>query len=111
MPGNRLTITTDAPCARFPNPIRDRLRMSATARPKLDYPHRHLLGIEGLSPFEMAHLLDLADEVVDLNRQVRKERRTLAGRTQINLFFENSTRTQASFEIAGKRLGADVMNM
>jgi aspartate carbamoyltransferase catalytic subunit len=85
--------------------------MSADARPKLDYPHRHLLGIEGLSPFEMAHLLDLADEAVDLNRQVRKERRTLAGRTQINLFFENSTRTQASFEIAGKRLGADVMNM
>jgi aspartate carbamoyltransferase catalytic subunit len=85
--------------------------MSANARPKLDYPHRHLLGIEGLSPFEMAHLLDLADEAVDLNRQVRKERKTLAGRTQINLFFENSTRTQSSFEIAGKRLGADVMNM
>jgi aspartate carbamoyltransferase catalytic subunit len=85
--------------------------MSANARPKFDFPHRHLLGIEGLSPFEMAHLLDLADEAVDLNRQVRKERKTLAGRTQINLFFENSTRTQASFEIAGKRLGADVMNM
>jgi aspartate carbamoyltransferase catalytic subunit len=85
--------------------------MTANARPKLDYPHRHLLGIEGLSPFEMAHLLDLADEAVDLNRQVRKERKTLAGRTQINLFFENSTRTQSSFEIAGKRLGADVMNM
>jgi aspartate carbamoyltransferase catalytic subunit len=85
--------------------------MSANARPKLDFPHRHLLGIEGLSPFEMAHLLDLADEAVDLNRQVRKERKTLAGRTQINLFFENSTRTQSSFEIAGKRLGADVMNM
>jgi aspartate carbamoyltransferase catalytic subunit len=85
--------------------------MSANARPKLNFPHRHLLGIEGLSPFEMAHLLDLADEAVDLNRQVRKERKTLAGRTQINLFFENSTRTQSSFEIAGKRLGADVMNM
>ncbi len=85
--------------------------MTANARPKLDFPHRHLLGIEGLSPFEMAHLLDLADEAVDLNRQVRKERKTLAGRTQINLFFENSTRTQSSFEIAGKRLGADVMNM
>jgi aspartate carbamoyltransferase catalytic subunit len=85
--------------------------MTANARPKLDFPHRHLLGIEGLSPFEMAHLLDLADEAVDLNRQVRKERKTLTGRTQINLFFENSTRTQSSFEIAGKRLGADVMNM
>ena len=47
----------------------------------------------------------------ELNRQVQKKRDALSGRTQINLFFENSTRTQSSFEIAGKRLGADVMNM
>lgn len=85
--------------------------MTATAPPRFSFPHRHLLGIEGLSPAEMQGLLDMADEAVELNRQVRKTRDTLRGRTQINLFFENSTRTQSSFEIAGKRLGADVMNM
>ncbi len=56
-------------------------------------------------------LLDLADEQVEVSRQVEKRKTTLRGRTQINLFFEPSTRTQSSFEIAGKRLGADVMNM
>lgn len=56
-------------------------------------------------------LLDLADEAVDVSRQVEKKKATLRGRTQINLFFEASTRTQSSFELAGKRLGADVMNM
>jgi aspartate carbamoyltransferase catalytic subunit len=73
--------------------------------------HRHLLGIEGLSREEIIGLLDLAGEFVDLNRQIEKKRASLRGRTQINLFFESSTRTQASFELAGKRLGADVMNM
>ena len=73
--------------------------------------HRHLLGIEGLSPQDITALLDLADEAVDVSRQVEKKRSVLRGRTQINLFFESSTRTQASFELAGKRLGADVMNM
>lgn len=72
---------------------------------------RHLIGIEGLSAAEIVGLLDLAEEFVTLNRQVEKKRTTLRGRTQINLFFEASTRTQSSFEIAGKRLGADVMNM
>jgi aspartate carbamoyltransferase catalytic subunit len=72
---------------------------------------RHLLGIEGLSVEEIVGLLDLAGEFVDLNRQIEKKRTSLRGRTQINLFFENSTRTQSSFELAGKRLGADVMNM
>ncbi|HVV94055.1 MAG TPA: aspartate carbamoyltransferase catalytic subunit [Hyphomicrobiales bacterium] len=72
---------------------------------------RHLLGIEGLSAEEIVGLLDLGDAAVGLNRQVEKKRTTLRGRTQINLFFEASTRTQSSFEIAGKRLGADVMNM
>ncbi|HEY1541383.1 MAG TPA: aspartate carbamoyltransferase catalytic subunit, partial [Xanthobacteraceae bacterium] len=72
---------------------------------------RHLLGIEGLSRDEIVGLLDLAEEFVELNRQVEKKRASLRGRTQINLFFEVSTRTQASFELAGKRLGADVMNM
>jgi aspartate carbamoyltransferase catalytic subunit len=75
------------------------------------YPHRHLLGIEGLSAFDIEALLDLADAQVEVSRQVEKKKSTLRGRTQINLFFEPSTRTQSSFEIAGKRLGADVMNM
>src|SRR3954447_11435987 len=73
--------------------------------------HRHLLGIEGLSADDISGLLDLSEEYVELNRQVDKKRTSLRGRTQINLFFEVSTRTQASFELAGKRLGADVMNM
>ena len=72
---------------------------------------RHLLGIEPLSPPEITTILDLADTYVDLNRRTIKHADALAGMTQINMFFENSTRTQASFELAGKRLGADVMNM
>src|SRR3989442_14611269 len=72
---------------------------------------RHLLGIEGLSAADITGLLDLSEEYVELNRQVEKKRASLRGRTQINLFFESSTRTQSSFELAGKRLGADVMNM
>lgn len=72
---------------------------------------KHLLGIEQLHPQEITTLLDLADQYVDLNRQDVKHSEALRGLTQINMFFENSTRTQASFEIAGKRLGADVMNM
>ena len=72
---------------------------------------QHLLGIEHLSPDEITAILDLADQYVDLNRRDVKRSDALAGLTQINMFFENSTRTQASFEIAGKRLGADVMNM
>src|SRR6184192_3554804 len=73
--------------------------------------HRHLLGIEGLSADDITGLLDLSEEYVELNRQVDKKRTSLRGRTQVNLFYEASTRTQSSFEIAGKRLGADVMNM
>ncbi len=72
---------------------------------------RHLLGIEHLAPDEITTLLDLADSYVGLNRRDVKHDTALTGLTQINMFFENSTRTQASFELAGKRLGADVMNM
>ena len=75
------------------------------------YPHRHLLGINGLSPLDIELLLDRADDAVALSRQKEKKSSTLRGRTQINLFYEASTRTQSSFELAGKRLGADVMNM
>ena len=71
----------------------------------------HLLGIEPLSPDEITTLLDLADRYVDLSRGAQKHADVLKGLTQVNMFFENSTRTQASFELAGRRLGADVMNM
>ncbi len=77
----------------------------------MTFRQHHLLGIEPLHPTEITTILDLSDRYVDLNRQSVKRADTLAGLTQINMFFENSTRTQASFEIAGKRLGADVMNM
>ena len=77
----------------------------------MSFDHRHLLGIEQLSPEDITAILDLAEEYVTLNRQSAKHSDVLSGLTQINMFFENSTRTQASFEIAGKRLGADVMNM
>src|SRR5882672_12059141 len=73
--------------------------------------HRHLLGIEGLTPDEINYVLDLADGYVDMNRQAEKKRSLLRGRTLINCLFENSTRTRTSFEVAGKRLGADVINM
>src|SRR6202789_3508797 len=73
--------------------------------------HRHLLGIEGLSATDITGLLDLSEEYVELNRQVDKKRTSLRGRTQVNLFFEASTRTQSSFEIAGKRLRAVVMKL
>ena len=75
------------------------------------FPKRHLLTCEGLTAPEINSLLDLADKAADINRQVDKKRDILRGRTLINLFFEASTRTQSSFELAGKRLGADVMNM
>ena len=75
------------------------------------FPHRHLLGIEGLSVAEINLLLDRSDAYVEQNRQVDKKKSTLRGRTLINLFFETSTRTRTSFELAGKRLGADVINM
>ena len=73
--------------------------------------HKHLLGIEKLSLSEIDYMLDLADFYVELNRRVDKKQSLLRGRTLINLFFESSTRTQSSFELAGKRLSADVMNM
>ena len=72
---------------------------------------RHLLGIEPLAPAEITTLLDLAETYVELNRRTIKRSDALEGMTQIHLVFENSTRTQSSFELAGKRLGADVMNM
>ncbi len=83
----------------------------AVEAPTTPFPHRHLLGIEGLSRDEIAALLDLSEAAARQSRQVDKKHDDLRGRTLINLFFEASTRTQSSFELAGKRLGADVMNM
>lgn len=77
----------------------------------MTFDHRHLLGIEQLYPSDITTILDLADSYVTLNRGANKRSDVLSGLTQINMFFENSTRTQASFELAGKRLGADVMNI
>jgi aspartate carbamoyltransferase catalytic subunit len=77
----------------------------------LGYPHRHLLGIEGLSADEITFLLDLSDGYVELSRREEKKTALLRGLTVINVFFETSTRTRTSFELAGKRLGADVINM
>ncbi|HDZ72973.1 MAG TPA: aspartate carbamoyltransferase catalytic subunit [Aurantimonas coralicida] len=76
-----------------------------------EFSQRHLLGIASLQPHEIEQLIDLAEAEVAVGRRRDKKKSTLKGRTQINLFFEASTRTQASFELAGKRLGADVMNM
>jgi aspartate carbamoyltransferase catalytic subunit len=75
------------------------------------FPHKHLIGIAGLSRPEAEELIDLADVFVAVNRQKQKKLGLLRGRTLVNLFFESSTRTQSSFELAGKRLGADVVNM
>jgi aspartate carbamoyltransferase catalytic subunit len=81
---------------------------SLSARP---FPHRHLLGIDGLMASDIDLVLDLAEGYVEQNRQSDKKRSVLRGRTIVNLFYENSTRTRTSFELAGKRLGADVINM
>ncbi len=75
------------------------------------FPHRDLLAIGRLETHEILFLLDEAEQWVALNRQPSKHTDVLSGLTIINAFFENSTRTLLSFEIAGKRLGADVVNM
>ncbi len=75
------------------------------------FPHRDLLTIQGLPAREISVLLDLADSYVAQNRKRDKKTSLLRGHTLINLFFENSTRTRTSFELAAKRLGADVINM
>src|ERR1700749_4904849 len=75
------------------------------------YGQKHLLAIEGMAPHVIGHLLDLAESYVLLTRSGKTQRDLLRGRTLISLFFEDSTRTRTSFELAGKRLGADVINM
>lgn len=80
-------------------------------QPARRFPHRHLLSCEQLSAPDINILLDIADDLAEANRARLAKRDILSGRSLINLFFEASTRTQASFEMAGKRLGADVLNM
>ena len=89
-----------------PNPSSTRYPAGGDA-----FPHKDLIGIAPLAPWEIHYLLDEAEQWVALNRQPAKHADALAGLTIINAFFENSTRTLLSFEIAGKRLGADVVNM
>ncbi len=83
---------------------------STETRPAL-FKAQHLLAISDLSPIEITAVLDLAQHYAESGKVLAEGGRVLQGQTQVNLFFENSTRTQSSFEIAGKRLGADVMNM
>lgn len=78
---------------------------------KYNFPYKHLLGIDGLKKQDITQILDIADQHVLANRKIDKRQNTLRGRTLINLFFEDSTRTRTSFELAGKRLGLDVINM
>jgi len=85
--------------------------MAKGGKDNVHFPHRHLLGIEGLSPEEISILLDLSETYVNQNRRADKTTPLLHGRTIINLFFEDSTRTRTSFELAGKRLGGDLINM
>ncbi len=80
--------------------------------PTFKYPHKHLLGIEGLLPNSIEHLLGLSDKFVDhLNNKKNEKLDFLKNKICINLFFENSTRTRTSFELAGKKLGADMLNI
>lgn len=79
--------------------------------PSDSFKHKHLLGIDGLSRHDAYSVMELAKTYIEKNRQPDKKHPILKGRTLINLFFENSTRTRTSFELAGKRLGADVINM
>ncbi len=85
--------------------------MKAPAPKSPRFAHRHLLSCEQLSAPDIEYLLDIADKAADANRSKHRKTDVLAGLSLINLFFEASTRTQASFEMAAKRLGADVLNM
>lgn len=75
------------------------------------FTHRHLVDIQRLSVADMTAILDLAQSYVSQNRSAQRKNNRLAGKTVVNLFFENSTRTRVSFDIAAKRLGADVINV
>lgn len=75
------------------------------------FPHRHLIDIEGLTRADVERILDAAEAFFQVSRRPVRKVPTLRGKTVINLFYEASTRTRTSFELAGKRLSADVINM
>ncbi|MFT6072465.1 MAG: aspartate carbamoyltransferase catalytic subunit [Alphaproteobacteria bacterium] len=79
--------------------------------PNYQFNKPHLTQIKNLSEFDVAAILDHAAVIANMTMQEKQNFKPLLGKTQINLFFENSTRTLASFELAGKRIGADVLNM
>ena len=83
----------------------------ANVKKAIKIAQKHLLGIQDLSISDVNLILTEAKQFIDLNKSKNKKLDVLRGKTQINLFFEPSTRTQSSFELAGKRLGADVMSM
>jgi len=85
--------------------------MASKSNKAIKISQKHLLGIQDLSISDVNYILSEAKQFIKLNRSENKKLDTLRGKTQINLFFEPSTRTQSSFELAGKRLGADVMSM
>ncbi len=87
------------------------VKKSDTTSSSVRFRRKHLLAIADLDRFEAENLLNRAEAFAPLADQKIKKLDTLRGRTLINLFFENSTRTQSSFELAGKRMGADVVNM
>src|SRR3954470_14966992 len=90
-------------------------RTQAVARteqpPATQLRSRHLLGIEGLTPDEITLILDTAVAMKEVGTRAIKKVPALRGRTVVNLFFEPSTRTRLSFELAEKRLSADTMGM
>lgn len=77
----------------------------------MSFRHKHILGIEQLSKEDIQLILDAADNFKEINSRDIKKVPTLRGKTIINLFYEASTRTRTSFEIAGKRLSADTVNI
>ena len=81
----------------------------ASSEKAIKISQKHLLGIQDLSIKDIHLILDEAKKFISLNKSKNKKLDILRGKTQINLFFEPSTRTQSSFELAGKRIGADVM--
>ena len=85
--------------------------MASKSNKAIKISQKHLLGIQDLSISDVNYILNEAKQFIKLNKSKNKKLETLRGKTQINLFFEPSTRTQSSFELAGKRLGADVMSM
>ena len=85
--------------------------MASKSNKAIKISQKHLLGIQDLSISDVNYILNEAKQFIELNKSKNKKLDTLRGKTQINLFFEPSTRTQSSFELAGKRLGADVMSM